>query len=150
MATKKNLKKGNSNKKASKKSDRGLDYKDVMVRVMANGHDFVMKLLKEDQISLAIVLRAVEEMKTFSADKAQLLEQAVKAFKPTIGRLGRAGPKVGEERDYMVQSYGDQGLFIRLPVENLEGIKKGSMLRVKFNADKFEVAPVAKAQRATA
>lgn len=107
-------------------------YKDVLVLYMKSGVGAVQALFEAKQVGARVLRKALREM---PEGKGEDLRQYVDAHVPMIheGRgRGRALPIPGEVREYRVQQLKDGQLFIRLPVEPLEGMCKGAKIRVAF------------------
>lgn len=120
-----------SNKKAR------LSYKDVLVIYMRDGVAGVQKLHEQGQVTARVLWRAMKEIPAgAAADLHSFISAHVPMFREGQGR-GRSVPVAGEMRKYKVQQLRDGQLFVRLPVEPLEGVSKGSVVRVTFAKDRI-------------
>lgn len=120
-------------KKQPKRS--GTSYKDVALVYMSAGIDGVRALFEAGKIAPRTLRRTAVWMQTERPDIASALISYVREKFPEHRGRGRACPVVGEVRKYRVQRLRDNKLFIRLPVETLPGIEKGSIVTVSFSAN---------------
>lgn len=115
-----------------------LSYKDVLVCYMRDGIEGVQTAYEQGQFTSRVLWRTIQEVpEDAAADLHRFISSRVPGrFRTGQGR-GRTVPVAGEVRKYKVQQLHDGQLFVRLPVEPLEGIRKGSVVRVVFAKDRI-------------
>lgn len=114
-----------------------MSYKDVLVLYMKEGVERVRALYESEHVTARVLRRAIKEMpEGAAADLRAYIDANVPMIHEGRGR-GRALPIVGEVRKYKVQQLRDGQLFVRLPVEPLDGITKGSIIRVSFQKNQI-------------
>ena len=124
---------------ASKKKDTKrsiVSFKDLQIAYLLDGISGVEKLVAGKKNAGSILKRALKEM-TGQGRNVETLEAYVNERYGSSGR-GRAMPNVGEERKYKAQQIGDGGTFLRLPLTPI-GVKKGGVVKVRFEADRVVV-----------
>ena len=127
---------------ASKKgsSKRGIvSFKDLQIAFLLDGIAGVEKLVAGRKSAGPILKRALAELKS-QGRSVDALEHYISEHHGSAGR-GRSMPNVGEERKYRAQQIADGGTFLRLPLTPL-GVKKGGVVRVRFEADRIVVSKV--------
>jgi hypothetical protein len=129
--------KASKKNKASARTLKRLSYKDVQIAYLQDGVPAVEKLLKDGRTNKAAVRKALEALRELGA-AAATLDDFVRA---QLGndRRGRAAPLVGSERTYRAQQLETGSPFLRLPLKTL-GVKKGSLLTVRFDRDQIIVS----------
>jgi hypothetical protein len=126
-------------KMASKKSSNKrsiVSFKDLQIAYLLDGIGGVEKLVAGRKNAGAILKRVLKEMSD-QGRNVETLQAYVSERYGTSGR-GRAMPNVGEERKYKAQQIGDGGTFLRLPLTPI-GVKKGGVVKVRFEADRVIV-----------
>lgn len=126
-------------KKASKKNDNKLSYKDVCIKFLAEGVQALEVMHKKSELSATVARRALRHLTEEYPARAGSFEGWLSGNFPMKGR-GRAEPTEGEERIYKVQKIATGGPFLRLPLNPL-GVKKGDKMKVTF--EKGRVTAVA-------
>ena len=124
---------------ASKKSSNKrsiVSFKDLQIAYLLDGIGGVEKLVAGRKNAGAILKRVLKEMSD-QGRNVETLQAYVSERYGTSGR-GRAMPNVGEERKYKAQQIGDGGTFLRLPLTPI-GVKKGGVVKVRFEADRVIV-----------
>ncbi len=126
---------------ASKKAQkRGVvSFKDLQIAYLLDGIAGVEKLVAGRKNPAPILKRALNELKA-QGRNVETLEAYVTSKHGVSGR-GRSMPNVGEERRYKAQQIADGGTFLRLPLTPI-GVKKGGVVKVRFEADRVIVTKV--------
>lgn len=126
---------------AAKKAEnrKVISFKDVQIAYLLDGIAGIERLIKGRKSPVAVLKRALRELKAQGSDTRELESFIAEQFGST-GR-GRAVPQVGEERRYKAQQIKSGAPFLRLPLNTL-GIKKGKQVRVRFEADRILVTRV--------
>lgn len=124
-----------ASKKASSKRSI-VSFKDLQIAYLLDGIGGVEKLVAGRKNAGSILKRALKEMAD-QGRNVETLQAYVNERYGSSGR-GRAMPNVGEERKYKAQQIGDGGTFLRLPLTPI-GVKKGGVVKVRFEADRVIV-----------
>jgi hypothetical protein len=124
-----------ASKKASSKRSI-VSFKDLQIAYLLDGIGGVEKLVAGRKNAGSILKRALKEMSD-QGRNVDTLQAYVNERYGSSGR-GRAMPNVGEERKYKAQQIGDGGTFLRLPLTPI-GVKKGGVVKVRFEADRVIV-----------
>ena len=124
-----------ASKKASSKRSI-VSFKDLQIAYLLDGIGGVEKLVAGRKNAGSILKRALKEMGD-QGRNVETLQAYVNERYGSSGR-GRAMPNVGEERKYKAQQIGDGGTFLRLPLTPI-GVKKGGVVKVRFEADRVIV-----------
>lgn len=114
-----------------------MSFKDVQIAYLMDGVPAVERLFESDQVSRSTLRKALQELQK-SGREARDLEQWVIAHIGAPGR-GRSAPSAGEVRTYKAQQVKSGGPFLRLPLDVL-GVRKGSVVRVRFDHDQIVVS----------
>ena len=111
-------------------------FKDVQIAYLMHGPEGLEDLLK-DGCSKTTLRRAYKEFVKAGREVGDFEQWLIQ----TIGSpgRGRSTPKVGETRSYKAQQIKQGSPFLRLPLNSL-GIRKGKVVRVKFEDDKIVVS----------
>jgi len=115
-----------------------VSYKDIQIAYLVDGVAGVKALWEADSASKSTIRRAVKQLQETKEDTSEL-ERWVAENIGAIGR-GRSAPQQGETRTYKAQQINNGGPFLRLPLDSL-GVKKGAVVRVKFDEDQIVVCP---------
>ncbi len=124
-----------ASKKASSKRSI-VSFKDLQIAYLLDGIGGVEKLVAGRKNAGSILKRALKEMAE-QGRNVETLQAYVNERYGSSGR-GRAMPNIGEERKYKAQQIGDGGTFLRLPLTPI-GVKKGGVVKVRFEADRVIV-----------
>jgi len=127
---------------ASKKSApkrQVVSFKDLQIAYLLGGIAGVEKLVAGRKNAGPMLRRALKELKG-QGRGTETLEAYINTKHGAAGR-GRSMPTVGEERRYKAQQIGDGGSFLRLPLSPI-GVKKGGVVKVRFEADRVIVTRV--------
>jgi len=127
-----------ASKKAAQKRP-VVSFKDLQIAYLLDGIGGVEKLGAGRKNAGPMLRRALKEMKG-QGRSVETLEAYINSKHGTAGR-GRSMPNVGEERRYKAQQIGDGGSFLRLPLTPI-GVKKGGVVKVRFEADRVIVTKV--------
>ena len=126
-----------ASKKAPKRAI--VSFKDLQIAYLLDGIAGVEKLVSGRKNAGPILKRALKEMKG-QGRNVETLEAYVNSKHSALGR-GRSMPNVGEDRRYKAQQIADGGTFLRLPLTPI-GVKKGGVVKVRFEADRVIVTKV--------
>jgi hypothetical protein len=125
---------------ASKKSSANkrsiVSFKDLQIAYLLDGIGGVEKLVAGRKSAGSILKRVLKEMSD-QGRNVETLQAYIDERYGSSGR-GRAMPHIGEERKYKAQQIGDGGTFLRLPLTPI-GVKKGGVVKVRFEADRVIV-----------
>ncbi len=127
-----------ASKKAAQKRQ-VVSFKDVQIAFLLDGISGVEKLVAGKKNAGPMLRRALAGLKA-QGRNVDTLEAFIDAKHATAGR-GRSMPNVGEERRYKAQQIGQGGSFLRLPLTPI-GVKKGGVVKVRFEADRVIVTRV--------
>lgn len=116
-----------------------VSFKDLQIAYLLDGIAGVEKLVAGKKSAVAVLKRAHKELKA-QGRNVETLENYINENYGTSGR-GRAMPAIGEERRYKAQQIADGGTFLRLPLTPI-GVKKGGVVKVRFEADRVIVSKV--------
>ena len=116
-----------------------VSFNDLQIAYLLDGIAGVEKLVADKKNAAPILKRALKELKG-QGRNVETLETYVNEKHGTSGR-GRAMPSIGEERRYKAQQIADGGTFLRLPLTPI-GVKKGGVVKVRFEADRVIVTKV--------
>jgi hypothetical protein len=114
-----------------------VSFKDVQIAYLMEGVTGVQHLMEQGKVSKPTIRRALRKFHEQGNTPAEFERWVAEKVGP-IGR-GRSAPSVGETRSYKVQQIKNTGPFLRLPLDSL-GIKKGGVVRVKFEDGKIVVS----------
>lgn len=115
-----------------------VSYKDVMILLLSEGLSAVEAAFNDGTFSSHNIRVAVDHLAVRMPRQAEDLSKFLDRVAPTRPHRGRIAPQTGDERDYKAQQVNDTDPYLRLPLSTL-GVKKGDVVRVRFEADRLVV-----------